>query len=538
LQWAGEGERVVAGRADQARARDVHRHRRSLPSQLILVEVVEGTPYGRIFRLASQITALEGGTRFSTKTIDRAMLPVDGIIREGRYLLLAPDAPIAFATGTVHLGINGPATAGARVLTPSLGVVDLTRITGIFNVPVPAAVFSLIPRTIATGDGATYTHPTAPAVDAVVHVGALSIVAQPPTVTMTVFAHRDNGLVEVTADGATEVAPTTSVKASFSPGLDPQSVKRSTRITVIDDSKRHRRSGTRRRAGHTGILWTLEPGTRLNADTTYTAVVSRTCAAANGTPLGNAVVATFSTVSALTSPERRPSKIRITMPDAMAARRSSARRARSRALERRRRPPRPRLLEPSAGHRRRAALVPHRARHRQRSAEPRHHRRRDLPADHQRRRLRRRHRAARTVHHRRRPRLRRARRTWRRATRRWTTSPSRPGRRVRRADAGDASARRESGNRGRSRASTKSCRTSPGFKIDFEGWRRSASTSLPGSGHVPAGQSPILGYHGMSSRGPRIMVIDLLRRDGDNLTTTHPPMTTGQCGASSARFAA
>ncbi|HEX6639620.1 MAG TPA: Ig-like domain-containing protein, partial [Thermoanaerobaculia bacterium] len=75
----------------------------SLPAQLILAEVVDGTPYGRIFHLASQITALEGGTRFSTKTIDRAVLPVDGIIREGRYLLLAPDAPIAFATGTVHL---------------------------------------------------------------------------------------------------------------------------------------------------------------------------------------------------------------------------------------------------------------------------------------------------------------------------------------------------------------------------------------------------------------------------------------------------
>jgi len=315
LQWAAEGDESSPVDLTKPARATFTVTAASLPSQLILVEVLEGTPYGRLFRLAAQITALEGGTRFSTKTIDRAVLPVDGIVREGRYLLLAPDAPIAFATGTVHLGLNGPATANARVLTPTLGVVDLTRITGIFNVPVPAAVFSLVPRTVATGDGAAYNHPTAPAVDAVVHVGALSIVSQPPTVAMTVFAHQSSGLVEVPADGATGVAPSTSVKASFSPGLDPQSV-RADSITVIDEGSAAVVPGRAVAQGSTAILWTLEPGTRLNADATYTAVVSSNVRSTNGTPLGSARSATFSTVSALTSPDVDPSKIRITMPDA------------------------------------------------------------------------------------------------------------------------------------------------------------------------------------------------------------------------------
>jgi RHS repeat-associated protein len=291
----------------------------SLPSQLILAEVVEGTPYGRVFRLASQMTKLEGlgetTSRYSTKNIDRAVLPVDGIIREGRYLLLAPDAPIAFATGTVHLGNGGPATANARVLTPSLGVVDLTRITGIFNVPVPAAVFSLVPRTPATGDGAAYTHPAAAAIDAVINVGALAIVAQPPAVAFTVHAHGANGLVEVSADGATGVTTNTSVKASFSPGLDPQSVRVDS-MTVIDDTDGTIVKGRAAAQGSTAILWTLEPGTQLRADGRYTAVVSPNVRGINGTPVGGPPSATFSTVSTLTSPNVDPSKIRITMPDA------------------------------------------------------------------------------------------------------------------------------------------------------------------------------------------------------------------------------
>jgi len=287
----------------------------TLPSQLILVEVLEGTAYGRVYRLASQITALEGGTRFSTKTIDRAVLPVEGIIREGTYLLLAPDATIAFATGTVHLGVDGPATANARVLTPTLGVVDITRLTGIFNVPVPAAAFTLIPRTPQTGDGTAYNHATAPAIDEVVHVGALSIVAQPPSVSLSVFAHVNGSLTEVAAAGASNVSLTTSAKASFSPGVDPLSV-RDDSIVVIDESDGSVVPGRAVAQGSVAILWTLTAPTRLRADARYTAVVSGAVRGANGAPLGTSVIATFTTPDTLSDPNVDPSKIRITMPDA------------------------------------------------------------------------------------------------------------------------------------------------------------------------------------------------------------------------------
>ncbi|MGZ8830622.1 MAG: Ig-like domain-containing domain, partial [Thermoanaerobaculia bacterium] len=155
--------------------------------QHILVEVIDATPYGRIYRLAAQLTPLAGG-RMTTQAIDRSALPLDGVAHDGRYLLLAASAPIAYATGAVRVP-GSSYVADARVITPSLGVADLTRVGGMFNLPVPAkpaAPFTLIPRTVATGDGGTYTNADAPDANAIVHVGDLSLLLQPPTLTGTV----------------------------------------------------------------------------------------------------------------------------------------------------------------------------------------------------------------------------------------------------------------------------------------------------------------------------------------------------------------
>ena len=77
--------------------------------------------------------------RFTTKAIDRSQLPVDGVMHEGRYFVLAAESPIAFATGTVRLATaTGRLLSDARVIAAPLGVADLTRIEGIYNVPVPA----------------------------------------------------------------------------------------------------------------------------------------------------------------------------------------------------------------------------------------------------------------------------------------------------------------------------------------------------------------------------------------------------------------
>src|SRR5439155_10409737 len=112
----------------------------------------------------------------------------------------------------------------ARVITPLLGVSDITRAGGIFSLPVPAkpaAPFMLIPRTISTGDGATYTHSASPDADAIVHVGDLNLILQPPALVST-----------IPVANAIDVSLTTVVKAMFAPAIDPQSVDARSIIVV------------------------------------------------------------------------------------------------------------------------------------------------------------------------------------------------------------------------------------------------------------------------------------------------------------------
>ncbi|MBI1906660.1 MAG: Ig-like domain-containing protein, partial [Rhodocyclales bacterium] len=121
--------------------------------QLVLAEVADASSYGRVFRLVSRMAAPvagEGNTsRVSTLSGSLAPssqpLPLDGIIREGRYLLLAANQPIAYATGLVRLcSATGPVASDARVAaldaqTTALGVVSITRATGIYATPTLAS---------------------------------------------------------------------------------------------------------------------------------------------------------------------------------------------------------------------------------------------------------------------------------------------------------------------------------------------------------------------------------------------------------------
>ncbi|HEX8171499.1 MAG TPA: Ig-like domain-containing protein [Thermoanaerobaculia bacterium] len=274
--------------------------------QLILAEVIDQTAFGnRVVRLAAEMTALDGG-RWTTTSIDRERLPIDGIIHEGRYLLLASEAPIAFAKGVVRLGTN-VAAGGARVSTPTLGVADLARLTGIFALPVPsapAAPFALVPRTVATGDGTTYTHASAPAVNAVVDVGNLLVVAQPPHVAST-----------IPSANQTDVALSTSVEVTIAPGLDPASIGVSS-LLVIDATNNLAVAGTVSAIGNVGIRWTPPAGETLRPGRRYSVSVSPTVRGSNGTPLGQAYTFAFTTVAFLTSGELHPERIHITIPDA------------------------------------------------------------------------------------------------------------------------------------------------------------------------------------------------------------------------------
>ncbi|HEX7708965.1 MAG TPA: Ig-like domain-containing protein [Thermoanaerobaculia bacterium] len=266
--------------------------------QYILVEVLHDTPHGTIYRLAALMTPSALGPQPSallTAPIDRAILPIDGIIREGTYLVLAAQQPIAFATGTT--------LPGARIAANSLGTGDIARNTRIFALPVLATTFTLVPRTTGSGDGAPYTHPTAAAKGDTVNVGDLPIIAQPPKVLST-----------LPAANATEVPLGTTIQITFDKNIDPATAS----LTILNSQFSILNSalaGTLTTAGPV-MTWTPAPGTHLDPNTRYLVTVGATTRSTTGAPLGTPHTFAFTTITKLTSTEIDATKIRITIPDA------------------------------------------------------------------------------------------------------------------------------------------------------------------------------------------------------------------------------
>jgi len=294
----------------------------SLTSSLILAELLDVTPYGKMVRLAAQMMPIDplvagASARFTTRTIDRSLLPVDGVIREGRYLLLAADAPIAYATGSLHLGAGGSLLANARVSANALGVADITRTTGIYNVPVvaaPAGPFTLTPRHVATGDGAAYTHSASVAAESINKID-LNLVPQPPSLTsVTVIGADASQLALNESTGTANVALTTNVRASFSPSLDPTSIDDSSIVVV--DAQTGSAVGGKAAGDATGVTWSLTPGQRLKNNNRYSATVSSHIRGSNGAPFGRTASFGFTTVAQVTSGEVHADRIGITIPDA------------------------------------------------------------------------------------------------------------------------------------------------------------------------------------------------------------------------------
>ncbi len=137
-------------------------------SQVILAQVLDATPYGRIFQLASRTSPLppgEGsGERTSTLNEDPTTgLPNLGITTEGRYLILVAEQPMAWAWGTIKTA-SGRLLPDAQILSldtrhsplAALGVSSLTPTSGLFAIPVvadPAPAFQLDQRHHASGEG-------------------------------------------------------------------------------------------------------------------------------------------------------------------------------------------------------------------------------------------------------------------------------------------------------------------------------------------------------------------------------------------------
>ncbi|HXG59336.1 MAG TPA: Ig-like domain-containing protein, partial [Thermoanaerobaculia bacterium] len=255
--------------------------------QIILAEELPNTPYGMIYRLASQTQRI-GDNLYST--INSQLL--DGIIREGRYFILVPENAIAFAHGTVVFGTNAPA-ANARVST-TLGVADLTRLGGNFVIPVPATTFTLTPRHTTTGDGASYNAATAPEKDAAVNVGTLTLAAQPPV------------LKSVTPSGEIDATAGLVVNAEFDRAIDPASVSGGITVTGL--------TGNVTAAGN---IVTFTATTPLVAGTRYSITIAPTIRSTSGAPFGRTHVAQFSTraIPATGTFSIKPDLIRITIPD-------------------------------------------------------------------------------------------------------------------------------------------------------------------------------------------------------------------------------
>ncbi|MGK2860042.1 MAG: Ig-like domain-containing protein [Thermoanaerobaculia bacterium] len=286
--------------------------------QLILAEVLGDTPYGTVIQLASVCSA--AGAELRTTTQSREGLPLDGIIHEGRYLLLAATDPIAYATGLVRLGsATGSVAVDARVATldaqyNALGVADVTRGTGLYSTPVLAAAPVLRPETRTLGQGTPYAHSSAVAADSVL----------PITLVLTPTPLK----VESTTPGpdAVNVPLTTLVQVIFKTNVDPTSITTES-ITVVNALTGASVPGATvvpktGDAASQFVTWNLAKDSfgviiPLKPNARYTVRVAPTVRGTNQALLGTAHTFSFATITQFVGDNQiHPERIRITIPDA------------------------------------------------------------------------------------------------------------------------------------------------------------------------------------------------------------------------------
>jgi RHS repeat-associated protein len=281
--------------------------------QVVIAELLDKSPYGPLARLAATTTAAStpavGVQIVTTDAVNPATLPVDGIVRSARYLILTADAPVAFAWGQVHAGSATGATVANALVTAGigssfdtpLGVRDVTRGGGVFALPVasqPASAFALRPRSVATGDGSIAVATSAPVAGTNVPFGALVLSAQPPHL----LSLTPNG-IEVPTSGFHAVA-------TFDAAIDAASVAGA--IVVRNLTTATNVAGTVT-AG--GAVVTFTPAAPLPSGSRFAITVQPTIRSIGGALFGTGASASF------TTPDAPPananidrSKIRITIP--------------------------------------------------------------------------------------------------------------------------------------------------------------------------------------------------------------------------------
>ncbi|HSF39574.1 MAG TPA: Ig-like domain-containing protein [Thermoanaerobaculia bacterium] len=187
--------------------------------RVILAELVEEPVDGRgsLARLAAR-TRREGtgdAQRVVAAPEPAGPLPLDGIVREGLYLLLAAHEPLGFATGFVRSG-NGTPVALSRVTADGLGTGDLSRLTGRYAVPVSAG----------SNRQVTARHPTLDERG----TGTIPSLApgQVVSLDLTVEAVPPRVVSKTPQDGATNQPLATAVSILWSEALSPSTVTSST----------------------------------------------------------------------------------------------------------------------------------------------------------------------------------------------------------------------------------------------------------------------------------------------------------------------
>src|SRR5260221_2754709 len=283
--------------------------------QVVIAEMIDKSSFGALVRLAATTTPAAtpapGVLIVTTDAIDPTKLPLDGIVHDGRYLILTADNDVAFAWGQVRLG-SPTGVAVSNVLVKAgigstfdspLGVRDLTRSGGFFALPVAAGTstpFSLKPRSVATGDGDPTVAASAPAKNDKVAFGTL-VLAPKPLQLVSISPNK----TEVPTSGFQAVA-------TFNIAVDPASaagkmiVKNITTGTVVPGTV----------AGDGGIHVTFTPAQPLASGSTYSIVVQSRILSTGGAPLAAGGSATFTTpVLPSGNSNIDPTKIQITIPE-------------------------------------------------------------------------------------------------------------------------------------------------------------------------------------------------------------------------------
>ena len=190
--------------------------------RLVLAEL-DGTPadggasFARVVARITRVPGVEGAPERLVAAPEAAAsgLPLDGVVREGTYLVLAAQQPIGFATGFVRTPAL-VALVASRTATAGLGTADLSRDGGRYSIPVPAGESRIV----------TAEHPTLD------ESGSATIAALAPgavaALDIVVRAVGPQIVPPPIPEPGSEASVGTPITLTFSEPLDPASVTAAT----------------------------------------------------------------------------------------------------------------------------------------------------------------------------------------------------------------------------------------------------------------------------------------------------------------------